>query len=122
MALFDSCAIHAGIYVDKDADRAALPLPHLFFVLGQDGNADVRELIRYFAHAPRVRAHHWIGEKHVRRAAAAGYQQFERGRALEIPDTALDQHAERVGQLCGLDVRTPAIRIAAEQMQGPRNI
>jgi hypothetical protein len=34
----------------------------------------------------------------------------------------LDQHAESVGELCGLNVRPPAIRIAAEQMQGPRNV
>jgi hypothetical protein len=39
---------------------------------------------------------------------------FERGCALEIPDTPLDKHAKGVGQLCGLDVRTPAIRIASE--------
>ncbi len=61
---------------------------------------------------------HWIGEKHVRCTAAAGYQQFERGGTLEIPDATLDQHAERVGQLCGLNVSTPAIGVAAEQMQG----
>ena len=45
LSLFDSGAIHAGIYVDEDADRGASPLPHLFFILGQYGNADVRELI-----------------------------------------------------------------------------
>ena len=122
VSLFDSGAIHAGIYVDEDADRGASPLPHLFFVLGQYRNANVRELICDFAQPPRIRAYHRIGEKHICRAAAAGHQQFECGRALEIADTSLDQHAESVGQLCGLDVRAPAIRIAAEQMQGPRHI
>src|SRR5580700_2816286 len=116
VALFDSCAIHAGIYVEKDADLDSLPLPYLFLVLGEDGNADVRELIYYFAHAACVCAHHWIGEKHIRGAAAARHQQFERGCTLEIPATTLDQHADSVGQLCRLDVSTPAIRIAAEQM------
>src|SRR6516164_7745155 len=61
VALFDSGAIHARIYVEKDADPATLPLPHLFFVLGEDGNMDARKLICYFAHAARVCAHHWIG-------------------------------------------------------------
>src|SRR5262249_24720544 len=61
VALFDSCAIHAGVYVEKDADRTTLPLPHLFFALGQDGNADVREMICYFAHAACVCAHCRIG-------------------------------------------------------------
>src|SRR6185295_2954342 len=110
------------IYVDKHTDRATLPLQHLCFVLGQDGNADVRELIRYFAHTTCVRAHHWKGEKHVCGAAAADYQEFKRGCTLEIPDTTLDQHAECVGQLCGFNVSTPAIRVAAEQLQGPRNV
>jgi hypothetical protein len=61
VALFDSCAIHAGIYVEKDADPTALPLPHLFFVFGEDGNADIRKLICYFVHAACVCTHHWIG-------------------------------------------------------------
>jgi hypothetical protein len=112
VALFDSCAVHAGVYVKEDADRTTLPLPHLFFALGQDGNADVREMICYLAHAACVCAHCRIGEKHVRCAAAAGFEQFKRGCTLEIPDTTLDQHAESVGQLCGLDVSAPAIRIA----------
>ena len=51
VALFDSGAIHAGIYVEKNADWASSPLPHLFFALGEDGNMDVWELIYYFAHA-----------------------------------------------------------------------
>ena len=41
--LFDSGTIHARIYVEKNADPAILPLLHLFFVLGEDGNADIRE-------------------------------------------------------------------------------
>src|ERR1700719_1281486 len=121
LALFDSCSIHAWIYVDKHVDGAASPLPHLFFVLDQDRDPDVREMIRYFEHAACICAHHWVGKKDVGCSAVASYQQFERGCALETPDTPLDKHAKRVGQLCGLDVRTPAIRIVPEQMQSPRN-
>jgi phage terminase large subunit GpA-like protein len=97
-------------------------LPHLFLVLRKDGNADVRELIYYFAHATYAWTHHWVGEKHVRCAAAARYQQFERGCTLETADATLHQHVESVGQLSSLDVSTPSIRIAAEQMQGPPNV
>jgi len=106
----------------KDADLAVLPLPHLFFVLGQYRNANVRELICYFAHTACVCAHRRIGEKHVCCAAAAGDKQLERVCTFKITDTALDQHAEGVGELCGLNVRPPAIRIATEQIQRPRNV
>jgi hypothetical protein len=84
-------------------------LPHLFFVLDQDRNPDVRELIRYFEEAACISAHDRVGNEDIGGSAVAGYQQFERRRALEFPDTPLDHHAKRVGQLCGLDVRTPAI-------------
>jgi hypothetical protein len=97
-------------------------LPELLFVLDQDRNPDARELIRYFEHAACVRAHYGVREKDVRRSAVASYQQFERGSALEIPHTLLDEHTKGVGQLCGLDVRAPAIRIACEQMQSPRKV
>src|SRR5215831_6470302 len=62
VALLDSCAIHAGINVEKDTNPAAMPLPHLSFVLGEDGDADVWEVIRYFAHATCVCSDNWIGE------------------------------------------------------------
>ena len=76
LVLLDSGAIHARIQVKKDTDRAALPLPHLLFVFSQDGNADVGELIGYFAHAARVGTHQRIGDKHSRGAVAAGNQQL----------------------------------------------
>ena len=34
----------------------------------------------------------------------------------------IDQHAERVAQLCGLDVHAPAIRVAAQQLQGALDV
>jgi hypothetical protein len=94
----------------------------MFFVLDQDRNPDARELICYFEHAACICAHDRVGKKDVGYSAVASYLQFERGCALETPDTPLDKHAKRVGQLCGLDVHTPAIRIASEQMQSPRNV
>jgi len=119
---FDACAIHPRIYIEKDADRAALPLQHLFFVLGQHGNTDLGKLIRYFAHPPCVCAHHRKGKKHVRSAATARYQQLERGGTLEIPHTPLDQHAECIGHFCGFDVNPPPVGIAAEQLQCKRDV
>src|SRR5713101_4729788 len=117
VALLDASAIHSRIDVEEDSDPAAAPLPHLLFVLGQNGNAHLWELIGYFTDAPGICAYRWISEKYVFRAAAAGYQQFESCRALEIADAPLDQHAERVAQLCGFDVHAPAIRVATQQIQ-----
>jgi hypothetical protein len=122
LILLDSGSIHARIYVDKHTDRTASPLPDLFFVLDQDRNPDVRELIRDFEDAARISAHDRVGKKDIGGSAVAGYQRFEGGCALEISDAPLDHHVNRVGQLCGLGVRTPAIRIASEQMQSPRNV
>ncbi len=73
IALLDARAIHAGIHVEKDADAAAAPLPHLFFALGQNGNADLWELIGNFADPPRICANRWIGEEYLPRTAAAGH-------------------------------------------------
>src|SRR5258708_23025946 len=101
VALLDASAIHSRIHVEEDAGPAAAPLPHLLFVFGQNGNAHLRELIGYFTDPPGICAHRWISEKYVSRAAAAGYQQFQSGRAFEIADAAFDQHAKRVAQLCG---------------------
>src|SRR5882672_10280685 len=42
--------------------------------------------------------------------------------AFEIADAVLDQHAERVAKLCGLDVHAPAIRVAAQQLQGALDV
>src|SRR6266446_7574296 len=61
LALLDASAVHAGIYVEKNPSAAAAPLPHLFFVLGQDGNAHVRELLRYFPHPLRICTYRWVG-------------------------------------------------------------
>jgi len=97
-------------------------LSNVFFVLGQDRNADLRELICDFLHAARVCAHRRKGEKYVCRSVLASYQQFKRRCTLEISDTTLDQHAQRVAQLCGLDVHPPTIRLASEKMQGTRNV
>src|SRR6266702_773597 len=60
-ALLDASAVHAGIYVEKNSRAAAAPLPHLFFVLGQGGNAHLRELLRYFPHSARICPYRWIG-------------------------------------------------------------
>jgi hypothetical protein len=72
------------------------------FVLGQGGNACLWELIGDFPDSPRICPHRWISEEYISRAAAAGHQQFQSGRAFEMADATLDQHAERVGQLCVL--------------------
>src|SRR6266853_2300257 len=117
VALLDASAIHSRIHVEEDSDPAAAPLPHLLFVLGQNGNAHLWELIGYFTDPPGICAHRWISEEYVTSAAAAGHQQFQSGRAFEIADAAFDQHAKRVAQLCGFDVHAPAIRIAPQQIQ-----
>ena len=84
LALVDAGAIHPRIDVDKNSNAAAAPLPRLFFVLCQDGNAHVGKLLGNFLHAPRVGPHRGIREQHVGRPAAARHQQFQRGRALEV--------------------------------------
>ena len=60
LALLDAGAVHARIYVEKNSHAAAAPLPHLFFVLGQDGNAHLRELLRYFPYPARICTYTWI--------------------------------------------------------------
>src|SRR6266481_4046185 len=122
VALLDASAIHSRIHVEEDSDPAATPLPHLLIVLGQNGNAHLWELIGYFTDPSGICAHRWISEEYVTRAAAAGYQQFQSGRAFAIADAAFDQHAKRVAQLCGLDMHAPAIRIAPQQVQGALDV
>ena len=118
LALLDPGAIHARIYIEENSHPAAAPLTHLLVILGQNGNAHFRKLLSYFPRPARICARCRIREEHINRAATAGNQQFQCGRALEIADTPLHQHAQREAQLGGLDVDTPAIRIAAQQFQG----
>src|SRR5690242_18401349 len=113
MTLLNSRAIHARIDVEKHSDRTALPLQNLLLILGQNRDAHMRKRIRNLAHAPGVRAYGWISKEHIGSAGAAGLKQFQRGRALEIADPAVDQHSQGIIQLCGLDMHPPAICVAS---------
>jgi len=57
-------------------------------------NANVRKLLRNVPYPAAFAAHRGISEEHVGCAAPAGHQQFQCGRALEIADAALNQHAQ----------------------------
>src|SRR6266849_6219527 len=104
MALLDAGPVHAGIHVEKNSDPAVAPLRHLLFILGQDGNASLRELLSDFLHPPRIRAYRRMREKYIARTVAAGHQQFQGRRALETADATLDQHSKSETQFRGLDV------------------
>ena len=88
-----------GLMSTKIPTRVPLPLPHLFFVFGQRRKCALRELIRYFADAACIRAHHWIGEKHVRGAARQATSSSSVVAHLKFRTPRSEQHAQRVGQL-----------------------
>jgi hypothetical protein len=58
-----------------------------------------------------------IRDQNVAGARAAGGQQFERRRALEVRHAARGEHAHDEFEFGGLHMRPPAVGIAAEQSQ-----
>jgi hypothetical protein len=82
----------------------------------------VAKLTGDFTRTAGICANYGIGEKYVRCATAAGDQQLQRGRTLKITDATFDQHAQNAGELRSLNVWSPAIGIAPEQMQGSGNV
>ena len=112
-----------GLMSRKIPTLAAAPLPDLLFIFGQDGNADVGKLLRDFLYAVGVCAYRGIGEKHVGRATFGTQVRSSRVVAhLKLRMPRVDEHAQGVAELGGLDVYAPAIGIAGEQLHCAINI
>src|ERR1700676_559628 len=99
VALLDSGPVHARIYVEKNSQRAAAPLLQLLRVLGQNGNAHARKLLRDLLYSSCSCGHGWISQEHIRRTAIESHQQLPCGRTLEIADASLDPPPHRVAKI-----------------------
>ena len=120
--LIDSRSIHAGVKIQINPDPRADPLAQLFLILRQHGNAHPGELLRDLADTSRIGAHHWIGHQNIGGPGFAGSPQFQSCGTFKVPDSSLQQHLQGIGQLRGLDVRAPAVRIAAEKLKGGSDV
>jgi hypothetical protein len=115
--LLDAGTVHPGIHVQEQTNRAALPDFRCLCGVHERRNAHRGKLPRDFADAQGVGALQGIRDQNVAGARAAGGQQFERRRALEVRHAVCGEHAHDEFEFGGLHMRPPAVGIAAEQSQ-----